>query len=85
MISIEEITDAQDEQQKPVQVKSDRVPEATAAEASEHNNPSVLSSPETDANAEQDGRIVPDSNKEDMLVCACTPSCKLKQSLLLRH
>lgn len=66
MISIEEVTDAESEQQKPV--PADVAPKAEAAEARDRRAASPVDSPQTDANAEGEELQVSGSSEQDTLV-----------------
>lgn len=66
MISIEEVTDAESEQQNLVH--ADNAHAAAAAESSEQTAASAVDSPQTDANAEGEEQQVSGSSEQDTLV-----------------
>ena len=66
MISIEEVTDAASEQQKPMHANEAHI--ATAAESSDQPAAAFVDSPQTDANAEGAEQQVSGSGEQDTLV-----------------
>lgn len=90
MISIEEVTDAESEQRKPVHASGTQA--TAAAESSDHTAASAVDAPQTDAHAEGEEQQVAGSSEQDTLVraalfrlvtsrCAVTQydlSCKIR-------
>lgn len=77
MISIEEVTDAESEQQKPVSADVARA--AEAAEARDQSAAPPVDSPQTDANAEGEELQVSGSSEQDTLVRVAL--CRLNYSI----
>ena len=82
MISIEEVTDAESEQQTPVHAHGTHA--TAAAESSDHPAASAVDSPQTDAHAEGEEQQVSGSSEQDTLVRAAlfrlvTSRCTITQ------
>lgn len=84
MISIEEVTDAESEQEKPVPADVARA--AEAAEARDQSAASPVDSPQTDANAEVEDLQVTGSTEQDTLVRVglCRLHCSHTESVCSR-
>ena len=74
MIHIEDVTEAEQDRHQAAHAKSERA--AGDAEASEQENTPSVQSPETDANAEQDGQKISDTTEQDIAVSAASCLCK---------